>query len=640
MATPSLKVTFNQSTGYFNFEDVTDWAGQGISVSDINGNIEVIAPDGSVIYSNSLTIPTPVTGTAQGGSTSNITLAAGASSVNDYFKNYYLLATGGAGSGQSVRISAYNGTTKVATLASTVGVAFDNTTTYKFIRNDIFIEANTTNQIPIQLLYVSGTTSLVQGNYTFNYTVYDTNTTQYYTATLGYNLSFTFPTGVLTPDVSPFGFYVKATDNTIYTVNSISPSLSRLLTLNYPNTLNPIPSPVTSSGSYVQTATVYTGGSYGAVLETTATWNMTSLVTIIGLVEDSLSIPVEIDNNLCNLQCCLRAAITRLDQLQCNGYLNEAAILRQQLILGVSYYLAVQGAIMCGSGQAKVDEYVAAFKASLNCDDECTCGNEGEPTLVIPIGSQNGTYTFTSSDGSLTLTETVVGQNTTVDYVIDSTLQAAIYSSDIVIGNTNITVAATGTAPNITYTVTGAGLTAGSGIGISTTSSGGVIIDYKPRLTNLLDSQFVDTATTGTTLEVLKTYTLPAGTLGGNATRLRVKSLFEFDVTTNASGKTVSVRVNSTDIFLAIPADQGAIAFISFEYELYREDATTLKVMVNSVKALNGGGTPLLSYNNIPSSNITVNNLSSSTNTIDVTGNSIVAGDIINKDFSIEYLGK
>jgi hypothetical protein len=260
--------------------------------------------------------------------------------------------------------------------------------------------------------------------------------------------------------------------------------------------------------------------------------------------------------------------------------------------------------------------------------------------LVIPIGSQNGTYTFTSSDGSLTVTETTVGQNTTVNYILDPALQAAIYSSDIVVGDTNITVVATGSAPNITYTVTGATVTAGSGMTVTTTSSGGVIVDYKVRLTNLLDSQFSDAATTGTTSEVLKTYTLPAGTLGGNATRLRVKALFEFDVTTNASGKTVSVRVNSTDIFLAIPADQGAIAFISFEYELYREDATTLKVMVNSVKALNGGGTPILSYNNIPSSNITVNNLSSSTNTIDVTGNSIVAGDIINKDFSIEYLGK
>lgn len=638
MATPSLKVTFNQSTGFFNLEDVTDWAGQSISTADVNGNIEIIAPDGSVIYSNTLTIPTAITGTAQGGSTTNITLAAGSSSVTDYFKNYYLLATGGAGVGQSVRISAYNGTTKVATLESAVGVAFDNTTTYKFVRNDIFIEANTTNQIPIQLLYVSGTTNLVQGNYTFNYTVYDSNAAQFYTATLGYNLSFTFPTGVLVPDVSPFGFYVKATDNTIYTVNGIAPSLSRLITLNYPNTLNPIPSHVTSSGTYVQTATVYTGGVYGAVLQTTATWNITSLVSIVGLVDAYLSIPVNIDNNLCNLQCCLREATARIQQLQCNGYLNEAAILTQQLILAVAYYLEVQGAIMCGSGQANVDKYTNLFKETLNCDDECTCGSQDEPTLVIPIGSQNGAYTFTSSNGSLTVTETTSGQNTIVDYILDPTLQAAIYSSDIVIGSTNIRVTATGTAPNITYTVRGTDISEGSGINISYTTSGGIVVDTLISLQNLLYSDFNDVATTGTTLEVLKTYTLAAGKLPVDGSRLKVKALFQ--VTNDTSSKTVAVRVNSTNIFSNLNANQEAITFVSFEYELYREDSTTLKVMVNKVAALNSAGGVLYSFNNYPTTNITCNDLDAANNTINITGDSTATGDITNKDFSIEYLGK
>jgi len=638
MATPSLKVTFDKNAGYFSFEDVTDWAGQGISTSDVNGNIEIIAPDGSVIYSNTLTIPTAITGTAQGGSTTNITLAAGSSSVTDYFKNYYLLATGGAGAGQSVAIAAYNGTTKVATLGTTVGVAFDNTTTYKFIFNDIFIEANTNNQIPIQLLYVSGTTNLVQGNYTFNYTVYDSNAAQFYTSTLGYNLSFTFPTGVLTPDVSPFGFFVKATDNTIYTVNGITPSLNRLLTLNYPNTLNPIPNPVTSSGSYVQTSTVYTGGSYGAILSTIATWDMTSLVSISAFIEDSLAIPVEIDNNLCNLQCCLRAAITRLDQLQCNGYLNEAAILRQQLILGVSYYLAVQGAIMCGSGQTKVDEYVAAFKASLNCDDECTCGHDGEPTLVIPIGSQNGTYTFTSSDGSLTVTETTVGQNTTVNYILDPTLQAAIYSSDIVVGDTNITVVATGSAPNITYTVTGATVTAGSGMTVTTTSSGGVIVDYKPRLTNLLYSNYTDVATTGTTVQTLKTYTLPAKALFAQGSRLKVKALFQ--VFQNTSSKIVEISVNSTTVFGTANANQTAMLYVYLEYELYRQNATSLRVYANKVATIDPFGQEITCVNNFPTTGfITVNNLDTLTNTINVEADGSSSGDITNLDFSIEYLG-
>jgi hypothetical protein len=627
MATPSLKVTFDKNAGYFSFEDVTDWAGQGISTSDVNGNIEIIAPDGSVIYSNTLTIPTAITGTAQGGSTTNITLAAGSSSVTDYFKNYYLLATGGAGAGQSVRISAYNGTTKVATLESAVGVAFDNTTTYKFVRNDIFIEANTNNQIPIQLLYVSGTTNLVQGNYTFNYTVYDSNAAQFYTSTLGYNLSFTFPTGVLTPDVSPFGFFVKATDNTIYTVNGIAPSLSRLLTLNYPNTLNPIPSPVTSSGTYVQTATVYTGGSYGAILETTATWVMTSLVSIVGLIEDSLSIPVEIDNNLCNLQCCLRAAITRLDQLQCNGYLNEAAILRQQLILGVSYYLAVQGAIMCGSGQTKVDEYVAAFKASLNCDDECTCGNDGEPTLVIPIGSQNGTYTFTSSNGSLTVTETTVGQNTTVDYILDPTLQAAIYSSDIVVGSANIRVTATGSAPNITYTVRGTDISGGSGINITYSTSGGIVVDTLISLQNLFESNLSAALTTTTSYETLRTYTLAAGELSVNGDVLRIRAMFA--VAPNNDNKSVRIQFAGNTLYSDFATNMATVSFLQMDIDCVRLSATEIGI-VPTFKRLNFSGGSVGGEVGIPiySTPYVVNNLTSSTNVINFDADSTVINDI------------
>jgi hypothetical protein len=628
MATPSLKATFNKSTGFFDFQDVTDWAGQGISTADINGNIEVIAPDGSVLYNNTLTIPTAITGTAQGGTTTNITLAAGSSAVTDFFKNYYILATGGTGVGQVARISAYNGTTKVATFVTAVGVAFDATTTYKFVRNDIFIEANLTNQVPIQLLYVSGTTDLVQGNYTFNYTVYDTNAAQFYTSTLSYNLSFTFPTASITPEVSPFGLFVKATDVTIYAVNGITPSLSRVFTLNYPNTLNPIPSPVTSNSSVVQTSVVYTGGVYGAVLATTATWVMNSLVNIIGLVTAAESIPVEIDNNLCNLQCCLRAALTRLNELQCNGYLNDAATLRQQLILGVGYYIAVQGAIFCGSGQAKVDEYVALFKSALNCDDECSCSDDDEPTLVIPIGSANGTYSFTSSNGSLELTQTTQGVNTIIDYILDPTIQAAIFSSDIVVGVDNIRVTATGSAPNITYSVRGARVEAGSGVGVVQTVVSGITTGYTVQLENLLDSNLGDALTTTTAYETLRTYTLPHDVLADDGDVLRIKAVFE--VTPNNDTKRVRIQFEGNTLFLPYIANIGTVKYVQLEVDCVRLSATTIGVMP-SFKGLNvvGGvvndaGLPIYSTPYV------VNNLNDDnlTNVITFQGESTVAGDI------------
>jgi hypothetical protein len=70
------------------------------------------------------------TGTLAAGSTTTATLPGGSSSVTDYHKGRRIYFQSGTGSGQDVLISAYNGTTKVATLASTLATGVNNTTTF------------------------------------------------------------------------------------------------------------------------------------------------------------------------------------------------------------------------------------------------------------------------------------------------------------------------------------------------------------------------------------------------------------------------------------------------------------------------------------------------------------------------------
>lgn len=72
-------------------------------------------------------------GTAQAGASSSITLRAAASSVTDFYKNMTVHTTGGTGSGQDRVVTAYNGTTKVATVDSAWGTNPNNTTTYDVI---------------------------------------------------------------------------------------------------------------------------------------------------------------------------------------------------------------------------------------------------------------------------------------------------------------------------------------------------------------------------------------------------------------------------------------------------------------------------------------------------------------------------
>lgn len=71
-------------------------------------------------------------GTAQAGASGSITLAAGSSSTNDYYKGTIVYAVAGTGAGQCRLITAYNGTTKVATISPNWATNPDNTTKYIF----------------------------------------------------------------------------------------------------------------------------------------------------------------------------------------------------------------------------------------------------------------------------------------------------------------------------------------------------------------------------------------------------------------------------------------------------------------------------------------------------------------------------
>lgn len=75
----------------------------------------------------------PHTGTAQAGAASSITLTAGASAVTDFYKGALVRLTGGTGAGQRRFCTAYNGTTKVATVDTAWAVTPDNTTTYEVL---------------------------------------------------------------------------------------------------------------------------------------------------------------------------------------------------------------------------------------------------------------------------------------------------------------------------------------------------------------------------------------------------------------------------------------------------------------------------------------------------------------------------
>jgi hypothetical protein len=94
------------------------------------------------------------TATAQAGSTSQITLAVGASAVDDFYKGMVIEITGGAGAGDPPRVvTGYDGTTKIATVFPNFATAADVTSVYNFRAHAMYVPASTSLETVTAFLY-------------------------------------------------------------------------------------------------------------------------------------------------------------------------------------------------------------------------------------------------------------------------------------------------------------------------------------------------------------------------------------------------------------------------------------------------------------------------------------------------------
>ena len=96
--------------------------------------VESAAVSGSLDHisvSNGGTLYKSTTGTAQAGTGSNITLAATASPIPDYYNNMTVFISSGVGSGQIKTVTDYDGTTKEAIVDSVWTTIPDNTSVYE-----------------------------------------------------------------------------------------------------------------------------------------------------------------------------------------------------------------------------------------------------------------------------------------------------------------------------------------------------------------------------------------------------------------------------------------------------------------------------------------------------------------------------
>ena len=115
-----------------NAGDSASWHLTGV-IKNVGGTTSLV---NGVNFDTTLSRTIRETGTAQGGSAGSITLQVSATTVTDAFKRSYIYIISGTGAGQSREITAYNGTTKVATVAPNWGVNPDNTSVYRIVTQE------------------------------------------------------------------------------------------------------------------------------------------------------------------------------------------------------------------------------------------------------------------------------------------------------------------------------------------------------------------------------------------------------------------------------------------------------------------------------------------------------------------------
>lgn len=461
LTTVSFDVTYNYTTGEFDFTDTSDYAGQSVAVANVLGNFEITDPNGTVVWNN--TDYSVETGTAQSGGASSITLAVGASATNDYYNNLYVVITGGTGSGQVRRVSDYNGTTKVVTTTAVWVTPPDNTSTYKFAFSDVFVQGALTNQTVINLsLGVDGAPQA--GNYSIVYTVKDTSTGAYVSDTLSYSFDFVPPIPSLGYTIDCIAPRLIATDTTNYIIDNVVPTITRTHTLYYPPSLNI--SPITGTATDISTSNFYTPATFQHTLSAVCTWVFPTYTVTVTL-ESEQFINVTCDAQLCDIYCCVATlynnwkANVGVNKILADKYLTQLTQVAALMIL-------IKQAIECGKSDA-VAGYVSDILRIANCEAGCGCTSDA-PIPVTGLGVGNDNIVEIQAGNGVTVTSSTTGNTTTYTVSISQSIlnQIAAIQAVTVVGTVSNTVTE---APTGTWTVQGADVEVGADTQLPTTTS-------------------------------------------------------------------------------------------------------------------------------------------------------------------------
>ena len=442
----NISFSLDSSPKEFVFTDVTDYAAQSVTASDISGSIKVTAPSG-VVYggqSNDIDIQPLAGGYFPGRINQNQILipllSDSTPEVGQYTFEY--TATDGVDTVTYTKTINFQYVKPVAGINTTYDCLSPQLTT-EDTTNYLYGSIAPSDRFNISSADAVGNTFSISGEKSAFVRVGDTfsiisstgNDGDYTVTSVAYN---------------------KVLDTTIVGVASVVDGtadgvlVTRKSEIFYPQVLGL--NPLVGYSKKLQTSVFYTN-THEFKYETKSFYDLTDGVSIVDSNTDTQELDIQCDVRLCEIFCCINAKFNEYLTYKNNNNKTLATYALDQYIVATSHLAALRTAFECGKSQA-VTDLTDQIKEVTKCNGDCSC-EDGSPVLVTGLGGGTNTVVQSSGNG-ITVSSITAGDTTTYTLslsqaILDDIAAGAATSS--VVGGSGITVTSNSVGDNTEYTV-------------------------------------------------------------------------------------------------------------------------------------------------------------------------------------------
>jgi hypothetical protein len=268
---------------------------------------------------------------------------------------------------------------------------------------------------------------ILQGNYTIDYTVRVSGGVDPgdYTKTFVYKYCYEKPQIDINIEVDVICSTLTSTDITDYPVEMTANTRTHTIVppAGLPDAQYPDKVVSTAQNVYTPITDKTWTSTISNIIEVTYTDGLIVDDTITGDKEKEI-----IDDiNLCNLQCAMRALVSRYNDASENNPIDADKIYRENLAGALVNAYMYTSNIQCGN-YAKAETYYQQVLDFTESEPDCACADSETPTPIVPscIGGGGSSMTYVVdacvANNAITVTPTVLGDTTTYTVCFNQTL--------------------------------------------------------------------------------------------------------------------------------------------------------------------------------------------------------------------------